>query len=381
MNKKPFIATNSSNVCAAGGSPACVEGIHPVNPVIPSKRRTPSFRKQGAAIVELVMGMLLLLSMIAFTVFVCRAMSQRNRALAASRTVAWLYTHADEPDGGDNVWTTTDFRIELARWHFNHSDPNRVVVTNWMGKGLISKEGGGNRLLNAIQEAKNSAVVSSEVSLDETGYQEQDKEPIPSPSGFVASAAESFMTGAINFITGDFKYCTAQVRASTPLIFGTGFYQLFGWFTDMDEGTKDVMLNPSFSGSCTMPMQEGGNGIQDPFSELAETLQGAMKSLQSLVEDTQEDGIYRPCRIGEESVTGEDIPLDKNAFYALLVFEIDEPIHDPLKSDGSASWEGGAIELNSESHMNALLNLCGIDSQGNPDSTVYEKKQYQTSFY
>lgn len=312
-----------------------------------------SSSKKGAAIVELALAMLLMMSMIAFSVFVCRALSERNRSLAASRTVAWLYSHADEPEGKDAVWQTKEFTKSLAEWHFTH--PAVVNVTIQTNSGLIAQA---QQLVDKSKEIADGAKKGDspkEANDDITIFGIH----IKGTAKLIKECFDTFVTGAVNFLTQDFTFCEAKVTATVPLTFGVGFYQLFGWFTEMDSNSQAI-LKPEFCSSCVMPMQSGGNGVGDPFGALAEKLNGIMDWLKKLVEKTQEDSIYRPFDLDPDQNT-----IDKDALYALLIFEIDEKDHAPLKTEspgrwGAARW-GNTIpvpEYTLKSRMDVLLDQC-----------------------
>ena len=179
-------------------------------------------QKAGAAIVELVLAMLLMMSMIVFSVFICRALSQRNRALAASRTAAWLYTHADKPQGVDSV-ETPNFQKTLSAWHFGATDPTRVSLSMSSGKGLMAP-GDARGILNAVEAQK-----EQKQSDEGVGELDGSTDWGVSPSAFVDDCVRIFGNNAVNWLTQDFEHCQAEVQVSTPLIFGPEAYQLFGW--------------------------------------------------------------------------------------------------------------------------------------------------------
>jgi len=311
-----------------------------------ARRESKSSSKKGAAIVELALAMLLMMSMIAFSVFVCRALSERNRSLAASRTVAWLYSHADDPDGKDDV-RRDDVATSLSAWHFKPS--TRVNVDIKTGSGLIATE----TASNAVSAVQNESDDHKDHQLASDSTIHVLWFSIPSPMTFVTDCFDKFIVCAVNFLTKDFAFCEATVTSSTPLIFGPGFYQMFDWFQGLDSNTKSVMLKPSFCSSCVMPMQSGGDGVKGPFDSLIEELKQVTEWLQALVDDAQKSAIYRPYDYSLPTPA-----IDPNALYALLIFEIDEPSHAPLKQGSSAAWEGGTVTFTPANQVNSWLDRC-----------------------
>ncbi len=304
--------------------------------------------KRGAAIVELALAMLLMMSMIVFSVFVCRALSQRNRALAASRTAVWLYTHADNPEAVE----LPDFRDSLSSWHFGAKDPTTVSLEMEHKSGLIAEKEA-NQLLAVVQAEREDKKSGADVgALDETAIEGVTTE---TPSSFVKEGLKQFVSGTVNWLTDDFKYHRAEVQVSTPLIFGPEAYQLFGWLSGEPSDTTSVMMSQSFIGSCAMPMQNGGEGVGDPFGNLAEKTEDVMGWLQQLLDKTQDTAVYRPYDMRVNPSV-----IDKKAFYALLVFEInDPPNHSSLKSGKSEKYGGEKIKFNSEKALNKFLDECG----------------------
>lgn len=335
------------------------------------------FAKRGAAIVELVLGMLLLLSMIAFSIFVCQALSQRNRTLAASRTVAWLYSHADDPEGKDKVWNNEGFRQSLAEWHFVNLEAKDIRVEIKPEFGLIAGKSI-NQFSNAVYsmvgsigngfgDAKNVGEDSKEVNK---------RVDVQSPAGFVAGGIATFFASMVNFITQNFEFCGAQVTASTPLLFRPQFYQMFGWFEGLSADAKGVMLNPSFCGWCYMPMQIGGEGVKDPLEDVGKGVQDSAKDLNDLINEEKANELYRPFN-------REIIPstLDSRALYALLIYEMDHPHHAPLKTEAPDNWTDTSLNTtiqvtyHSRKNIDTLMDRCGYASE-----KKYEKGDYQKMF-
>lgn len=320
--------------------------------------------KRGAAIVELALAMLLMTSMIVFSVFVCRALSQRNRALAASRTAAWLYTHADKPEGDDSVETTA-FRNTLSQWHFGAKDPTSVSLSIEGGSGLIAKSDANNIMNVVSSELDTQKEAAGAGALDGTSIP---KVTDKSPSSLVGECFSEFVVGAVNWLTDDFKFYRAEVQVSTPLIFGPEAYQLFGWLEGVDHDTKSAMMNPIFIGSCTMPMQNGGEGVGDPFGNLTDKVQEITGWLQKLLDGIQNNAVYRPYDMGKEPSE-----IDKKAFYALLSFELYDPDHDSLKTERPGGWQGGMPDYHSKNTMDALLDAAKAGD--------YEAASYKRRFY
>jgi hypothetical protein len=297
--------------------------------------------KRGAAIVELVLAMLLMMSMIVFSVFICRALSQRNRALAASRTVSWLYTHADkpEPEGVDDVWDSDEFSAEVSRWHFGDGSTPIISMTNQYG--LIAK---GKEILNVTTNRAMNAQDEDKIPATQTFF------GIPSPKDFFSDCLGVFVDRSINWLTRGYKYNLSQVRVDTPLIFGPEAYQLFGWLEGEPSGKKRKMMTASFLSSCAMPIQEGGNGTADPFEPLVLKIQSVQGLLEKLVKDGQAKSQYRP-------LNQDEIPagIDEKAFYALLVYEIDDPDQANQKVSPSG-WESPSPFYHTASAMDTLLN-------------------------
>ncbi len=294
--------------------------------------------KKGAAIVELALAMLLMMSMILFSVFVCRAMSERNRSLAASRTVAWLYSHADDPEGKDRLTVNELFNQKLREWHFTPSRAIEVVVEP--KKGMMAN-GDAEDILSAAK-SQNDATKA----LDD---KPEGKDP------WVKYLGE-FTGCIIKFLTGDYEYCRATVVSSVPLTFGIGFYQLFGWFNEGTSEHTQAKMQRTFVSSCSMPMQSGGEGVKDPFGALVKLLQEVKDLLEKLMKALQESNRYRPLSVADRT-------LDKEAFQALLMYEIYDRDHAKLKKAATAgavseNWEGITVTFHPESELKELLDQC-----------------------
>jgi len=277
--------------------------------------------------IELIFGVILLWAMMLFTLVVGRGLAERNRILAANRTVAWL---AVQQRGGKEAETfppqeinrAKDFHLLLRKWHFKTSGPAAGVVRiehgaeNWRS-GVLS--GAADFATSIHDQMSGSGGTFAEESIDnaadgsindpihgqfvEDGDKSSiDDKPTDHAGDFLSGAVNSFMA----FIGGDYYKYSAEVTYYMPLLFSRSAYEfIFGDFAEGDVDTGDrivavqvrdgetyCLLNRHGRDRCVFPLVDAGG--ENAMTELRVGLNNMIENAKQELESVADEGLYRP---------------------------------------------------------------------------------------
>jgi len=346
------------------------------------KRKPINRRKtHGSAIIEMIAIIPLMILFMLFTIIVCRWLVYQGRILAAGRTASWLVAYADETSGADGIVQSTGFAEDLRRWHFITGGPNAGVVmvrAPVRAGGLLATKniedimGSMQQTGSEIQKTKNDKKQGYEntavIDFQKAGYEsnvalsrkkEKDKtEEVNSTMAKGGGIVTDFISGVVQFLTDDFKRVEVKVDYWMPLPFNLGAFerllgapvdrggpappgtsQAFAAMAPNAGGRSFALLTRGTHTTCILPILDPGRS-----GGVAEALEGAIQQAKSLLEDLKDSikdstdqTLYRPMeKFGDgnsdpsvddhENIDNSD-KVNQPAFYALLVYEINDPEH------------------------------------------------------
>lgn len=313
--------------------------------------------KQGAAIVELAMAMLLMMSMLLFILFIGRFLSDRNRVLAASRTVAWLHAHQQLHNGQPMEGSTRieDMHMLVRHWHFRESRYGGGVVSlknsHRMGTGIMYQ---GAPVPGEMEGAVDNLLTENNQS-DEVGFGGADTGDGSTAADMVAKLMEAMKNAFLSLVGQDFAYHEVQVGYAMPMVFPLGHQFFFGRGVD---GLQDISqddsayveqaqpgqvyasLNRAHTGRCVFP--DLNASTENALDELAGQLEEIRKLLQGFMEENEP--LYRPRIEADREELGEEWTLEPGdtaeQLEALLIYEIVgyDPNHEHARGDGGDPW-------------------------------------------
>ncbi len=307
---------------------------------------------RGAAIVELALAMLLMFSMLLFIIFTGRFLAERNRILAANRTVAWIYAHRDERAAQAHhisVMDSPEMLAMLREWHFKSTGSGAGVVR--LGN-VVERQGifwGGDATVNDITEFAEDTHNEQEIKPDGLdGAYTTDKSPGPNDTAgyMVATALKEMITGIGNMLSQDFSHYQAKIEYGMPLVFPRDAYALF-WgdvfsnVSDQDSldpiealqmrpGETYVFYSSDAAGACVMPSLDAS--VDNAFSGLTDALSGFIGMLDKLMKRVPP--LYRPHMQDDEI---NHLPT-LNRLEALLIYEIDGYDPDQKNARGEVGF-------------------------------------------
>ncbi len=318
---------------------------------------------ESGMIVEFVLAMLLLLGFLVFAIIFGRAFSERSRMLAANRTVAWMYTHADPDDkinglqGFQRMAENGELADLLAEWHFQtgtRAEGVVVVGEDNVENGVFIEKPDGSRvdlsptLKSIAQEGLDNRTVESRSSEERLGGTTVEAEGVDRMDlgATVAGMTMSLMGGFVKFLSRDFEHYHAHIGYGMPVMFPRRTLAVF-WGDDMvqdldslgglgrstsstgEPGQVYAFIKPSWSGGCVMPMLDAGNG-GGALQDIAENLQAVMSTAEQTSDAAdQTPDRYRPYMHTDDGgkiqgyfiEAGQEPKLNVEAMKALLVFE------------------------------------------------------------
>lgn len=277
-------------------------------------------RKQnGSAIVELALAMLLMISILLFILLIGRFLSERNRTLAASRTLAWVVAHYQE--GGGDTPTGGNMHRLIRKWHFKESGPAAGVVSlpePRVGNGLIYRDARGEEnIRNLGQSLMGTLDASPEAQLAGTADDlEMEEDPGGDTLGsFFNQITNQFFEGFVNVLTRDFEYYEARIEYGMPLVFPRKAYEMF-WgetFGDpegpgnnphalgmYDAGETYLFIDPGYAGTTVFPSLNAN--VDNAFADLTVTMASWLERLQELMKREDRPAVLRPYTIAGDGL-------------------------------------------------------------------------------
>lgn len=308
-------------------------------------------RQQGAAIIELALAMLLMLGMLLFIIFSGRFLAERNRILAANRTVAWIYAHKEEavPESARaHRMEDPEMLLLLRQWHFKAAGIAAGVVRLGSvdeGRGLFWRGGG------SIADIMGYAATAgdhedrpddlSESKTTDTNPSEED-----TSEHMVDNVDEGMGSGLSAMLGQDFKHYHARITYGMPLVFPREAYAVFwgGVFSGVHEVNLDdsadalqvspgetyVFFRSDAASGCVMPSLDPS--VEGALGGLTGTLGGFMDNLRDLMDKVPP--LYRP-----HMSVGETLhePTQKR-LEALLIYEIEDYDVGQKHARGQVGW-------------------------------------------
>jgi len=320
--------------------------------------------RDGAAIVELALAMVLLFGFILFSLFIGRVLSERCRMLAASRTLSWIVTHQkDGKDGKLPGKADANFLRLMRAWHFKDQGIAAGIVrlksdpdAGWGSGMLVGSEENAQKIKDLSKQSQDSVQESTIAtnsgegtmpldSSDTNKYTSGDQTAASKGNNTFAAGASSLANSFSSFLFGDFKFYDGMVEYGMPMIVSKSAYEwLWGSMSGDGSLTADeqqlatpgqtyVFLKP-FSTGCVFPLIEPG----DPLTDSKSMLSDLMKSVKDQL-DRKDAKLYRPHRFPPHSPWPYDNPLPEisnrkpydasqvaDMLEALLIYEYD---YDP----------------------------------------------------
>ena len=345
--------------------------------------RRPSGRRRciGGAIIEMLGILPLMVLFMLMTILVCRWLVFQGRILAAERTASWLVAHAEDPASAGRVVQGADFAGKLRDWHF---EPSGVVVVSAPIKtdgvlsqstveavlGKMNEIGKDHARTKTTPEMFDASAADSEVAPireEERNQREVNKdsfEQAESNGGLMASAAgviKSFMVGVVQFLTRDFQRTEVRVSYWMPSPFRVaGFERLAGGTVSRGSGNSSILdarkaefaqgkdyllLSRGEHTKCVMPVLDPGKdgGVGEAIGEVITQVDRVMEDVRKALKRNRNSDLYRPMEkgfdiSGSTTANVEDDAVVQDAFYALLMYEWQDPRHDAAKPAEWPAW-------------------------------------------
>jgi hypothetical protein len=306
----------------------------------------------GAAIVELALAVPLMLGMIFFLTIFGRMLSERNRMLAAERTVGWLATRQRDGKGvasgkeegfPDNQ--RESFALLLRALHFNERGRAagivRIAPQRGWRSGLFAGSAEMSGMQEDVQEQFDQASLKNEEQFEEPNHprgETSHTDDSPSVTEELATGLGKMMSMFMTFITDEFYTYTATVEYAMPLLFPQAAYEFFlgpmgsGGIEGATElrqargGVSYAWLRPQDERTgITFPLVDaGGKEVGKEMSgHLLSLLDRAMKRNKD-----DEEELYRPhiLRDGNENIIdGFDLARTRLDLEGLMYYEYFDP--------------------------------------------------------
>jgi len=288
---------------------------------------------------EMVFAELLLFTFIAFVLLLGRVLSERNRLLAANRTVAWLYTHCEDMNACQKVFASDDFSLLMRRWHFKDSGRGTGIVrvgAGEVGSGAIvsdpegaNKESeafttGAQKLFDGQADQRNTPNDDGTVSTEKakSGYADIHKDPDnkhkDDKDNNVLDAIGGLVTVLVNYITQDFTWYRADVSFGMP-VSSSGLLQ------KLSTGQTYVFIRPGSETGCVFPILNAGSDSA-ALKGLSDLVQGFKDEMQEQMSKKKPENCYRPYMVDSNGNLTEELDGDsqQGRFHWLLVYEIND---------------------------------------------------------
>lgn len=339
-------------------------------------------RCMGGAIIEMLGILPLMVLFMLMTILVCRWLVFQGRILAAERTASWLVAHADDPTDAGGVVQGAEFAGKLRDWHF---EPSGVVMVSAPIKtdGVLSQSTvdavlGKMNEMGKDQASKNKTpemFATSEVADSEVapiGEEERNQRKVNKDSferaenndGLMAGAAgviKSFMVGVMQFLTRDFQRTEVRVSYWMPSPFRVAaFERLAGGTVSRGSGNSSIpdtrkiefvkgkdylLLSRGEHTKCVMPVLDPGKdgGVGKAIGEVISQVDRVMKDVRKALKRNRNSDLYRPMvkgfdLSGNTTANVKDDAVVQDAFYALLMYEWQDPKHDAAKPAEWPAW-------------------------------------------